>query len=205
MFLLVGVLSALWERERSGKGQVVDAAMVDGSSVLSMMMWAFRGMGMWSDERGVNMLDTGAPYYDTYTCADGRHVAVGAIEPQFFAELLAGVGLDSADLPDQNDMSRWPELRARFSEAFAAHDRDHWAAGIRRHRRLRNTGAVVRRSRVRTAQRRARHVLPRGRLPVSGAGAAVLAQRPVRSEGGRGCRARTPKLFCGTGFRERQI
>ncbi len=127
MFLLVGILSALWERERSGKGQVVDAAMVDGSSVLSMMMWAFRRMGMWSDERGVNMLDTGAPYYDTYTCADGRHVAVGAIEPQFFAELLAGVGLDSADLPDQNDMSRWPELRARFSEAFAAHDRDHWA------------------------------------------------------------------------------
>ncbi|MDY6999633.1 MAG: CaiB/BaiF CoA-transferase family protein [Actinomycetota bacterium] len=127
MFLLVGVLSALWERERSGKGQVVDAAMVDGSSVLSMMMWAFRGMGMWSDERGVNMLDTGAPYYDTYTCADGRHVAVGAIEPQFYAELIAGVGLDPAELPDQNDMSRWPELRARLTEAFAAHDRDHWA------------------------------------------------------------------------------
>ncbi|WP_370330324.1 CaiB/BaiF CoA transferase family protein [Mycolicibacterium hippocampi] len=127
MLLLVGVLSALWERERSGEGQVVDAAMVDGSSVLSMMMWAFRGMGMWSDERGVNMLDTGAPYYDTYTCADGRHVAVGAIEPQFYAEMLAGVGLDPAELPDQNDMSRWPELRARLTEAFAAHDRDHWA------------------------------------------------------------------------------
>jgi len=127
MFLLVGVLSALWERERSGKGQVVDAAMVDGSSVLSMMMWAFRGMGMWTDNRGVNLLDTGAPYYDTYTCADGRHVAVGAIEPQFYAQLLAGVGLDAADLPDQNDMSRWPELRARLTEAFAAHDRDHWA------------------------------------------------------------------------------
>ncbi|VEG57301.1 L-carnitine dehydratase/bile acid-inducible protein F [Mycolicibacterium aurum] len=126
MFLLVGVLSALWERERSGKGQVVDAAMVDGSSVLSMMMWAFRGMGMWSDERGVNMLDTGAPYYDTYTCADGRHVAVGAIEPQFYAEMLKGIGLDGADLPDQNDMGRWPELRAAFTEAFAAHDRDHW-------------------------------------------------------------------------------
>src|SRR5246500_2971890 len=81
MFLVVGVLSALWERERSGKGQIIDAAMVDGSSVLSAMMWAFRGMGMWSDERGVNMLDTGAPYYDTYTCADGRWVSVGAIEP----------------------------------------------------------------------------------------------------------------------------
>ncbi|MGD9620184.1 MAG: CaiB/BaiF CoA transferase family protein [Mycolicibacterium sp.] len=127
MFLLVGVLSALWERERSGKGQVIDAAMVDGSGALSMMMWAFRAMGMWSDERGVNMLDTGAPYYDTYTCADGRHVAVGAIEPQFYAEMLAGLGLDPAALPGQNDMSRWPELRARLAEAFAAHDRDHWA------------------------------------------------------------------------------
>ena len=127
MFLLVGVLAALWERERSGKGQIIDAAMVDGSSVLSTMMWAFRGMGMWSDERGVNMLDTGAPYYDTYTCADGRHVAVGAIEPQFYAQLLAGIGLDPADLPDQNDVSRWPELRTRLTEAFAAHDRDHWA------------------------------------------------------------------------------
>jgi alpha-methylacyl-CoA racemase len=127
MFLIVGVLSALWERERSGKGQVIDAAMVDGSSVLSQMMWAFRAMGMWSDERGVNMLDTGAPYYDTYTCADGRWVAVGAIEPQFFAELLSRLGLDPADLPDQNDMSRWPELRARLTKVFASQDRDHWA------------------------------------------------------------------------------
>ncbi|MGE2836441.1 CaiB/BaiF CoA transferase family protein [Mycobacterium sp. SMC-4] len=126
MFLLVGILSALWERERSGKGQVIDAAMVDGASVLSMMMWAFRAMGMWNDERGVNMLDTGAPYYDTYECSDGRYVAVGAIEPQFYAQVLDGLGLDAAELPDQNDMSRWPELRAKFTEAFAAHDRDHW-------------------------------------------------------------------------------
>jgi alpha-methylacyl-CoA racemase len=127
MFLIVGILSALWERERSGQGQVIDAAMVDGAGVLSQMMWAFRAMGMWSDERGVNMLDTGAPYYDTYTCADGRWVAVGAIEPQFFTELLAKLGLDPADLPDQNDMSRWPELRARLTEVFASQDRDHWA------------------------------------------------------------------------------
>jgi alpha-methylacyl-CoA racemase len=84
-------------------------------------------MGMWSDERGTNMLDTGAPYYDTYECSDGRYVAVGAIEPQFYALLLQGLGLDPADLPDQNDMSRWPELRAAFTEAFTAQDRDHWA------------------------------------------------------------------------------
>jgi alpha-methylacyl-CoA racemase len=130
MFLIVGILSALWERERSGKGQVIDAAMVDGSSVLSLMMWAFRAMGMWSDERGVNMLDTGAPYYDTYTCADGRWVAVGCIEPQFFAEMLEKLGLDGLppeDLPDQNDVSRWPELRAKLTEVFASQDRDHWA------------------------------------------------------------------------------
>jgi alpha-methylacyl-CoA racemase len=127
MFLLVGILSALWERERSGKGQVIDAAMIDGSSVLAQMIWAFRASGMWSDERGVNVLDTGAPYYDTYTCADGRCVAVGAIEAPFYAELLDKLGLDPAELPDQNDVSRWPELRARLTGAFAAHDRDHWA------------------------------------------------------------------------------
>ncbi|MGY4711180.1 CaiB/BaiF CoA transferase family protein [Mycolicibacterium sp. CBM1] len=127
MFLLVGILAALWERERSGKGQVVDAAMVDGSSVLATMMWAFRHMGMWSDTRGVNMLDTGAPYYDTYECADGRYVAVGSIEPQFYAELLDKLGLNAADLPGQNDMTRWPELRAILTEKFASQDRDHWA------------------------------------------------------------------------------
>ena len=127
MFLLLGILSALWERQTSGKGQVVDAAMVDGSSVLAQMIWGFRQDGLWSDTRGVNMLDGGAPYYDTYTCADGKHIAIGAIEPQFYAEMIKGLGLDGADLPDQNDMGRWPELRAAIAEAVAAKDRDHWA------------------------------------------------------------------------------
>lgn len=128
MFLLVGILAALWERQSSGKGQVVDAAMVDGSSVLIQMMWAMRATGMWTDTRGANMLDGGAPYYDTYECADGRYVAVGAIEPQFYAAMLAGLGLDAAELPPQNDRARWPELRALLTEAFASHDRDHWGA-----------------------------------------------------------------------------
>lgn len=128
MFLLVGILSALFERQTSGKGQLIDAAMVDGSSVLMQMMWSFRAQGLWSDERGVNMLDTGAPYYDTYETADGRYVAVGAIEPQFYAELLKGLGLDAADLPGQNDVARWPELREILTKAIAAHDRDHWAS-----------------------------------------------------------------------------
>ncbi len=124
---MLGILSALWERQSSGKGQVVDAAMVDGSSVLIQMMWQMRASGMWTDARGTNLLDGGAPYYDTYECADGRYVAVGAIEPQFYAAMLTGLGLDGADLPGQNDVSRWPELRAALTEKFGSQDRDHWA------------------------------------------------------------------------------
>jgi alpha-methylacyl-CoA racemase len=127
MFLVTGVLAALWERQRSGQGQVVDAAMVDGASVLAQMMWAFRGVGSWTDERGANLLDGGAPFYDTYTCADGRWIAVGALEPQFYAEFLAGLGIAGEDLPDQLDRSGWPRLRARFAEVIAGKPRDEWA------------------------------------------------------------------------------
>ena len=128
MFLVVGVLAALVERGISGRGQVVDAAMVDGASVLGQMMWAFRGTGLWQDQRGVNLLDTGAPYYEVYETSDGRYMAVGAIEPQFYAQLIEGLGLADAGLPEQNDMARWPELRARFTETFATRTRDEWAA-----------------------------------------------------------------------------
>jgi alpha-methylacyl-CoA racemase len=127
MFLLVGLLSALWERERSGAGQVIDAAMIDGASVLMQMVWAMRGVGAWSDERASNLLDTGAPFYDTYECADGRYVAVGALEPQFYTALLDGLGLTEEDLPAQGDRERWPVLRERFTEVFATRARDEWA------------------------------------------------------------------------------
>ncbi len=127
MFLLTGILAALWERERSGLGQVVDAAMVDGTSVLAQMMWAMLGQGTWSPERGTNLLDGAAPFYDTYTCQDGRHVAVGAIEPQFYRELLAGLGLDPGTLPDQLDRSGWPVVRERIAGVFLTRPRDHWA------------------------------------------------------------------------------
>jgi alpha-methylacyl-CoA racemase len=128
MFLVTGVLAALWQRERTGVGQVVDAAMVDGSSVLTQMIWALRGHGAWTDQRGGNLLDGGAPFYDTYTCADGRWVAVGAIEPAFYQALLTGLGLDDADLPERLDRSSWPVLRARFTAAFLGRSRDEWAA-----------------------------------------------------------------------------
>jgi alpha-methylacyl-CoA racemase len=128
MFLVVGVLAALVERGISGRGQVVDAAMVDGASVLGQMMWAFRGTGLWQDKRGVNMLDTGAPWYEVYETSDGRYMAVGAIEPQFYVQLIEGLGLADADLPHQLDVERWPELRATFTETFATRTRDEWAA-----------------------------------------------------------------------------
>lgn len=127
MFLIFGILSALVERQTSGKGQVVDAAMVDGALALSHMMWAFRGRGIWSDERGTNMLDSGAPYYDTYETSDGKYMAVGAIEPQFYALLLQGLGLDAAELPAQNDFSAWPELQKLFTEKFLSKTRDEWS------------------------------------------------------------------------------
>ncbi|HVW42030.1 MAG TPA: CaiB/BaiF CoA-transferase family protein [Amycolatopsis sp.] len=127
MFLVAGVLAALLERSQSGKGQVVDAAMVDGASVLAQMMWAWRGVGVWSDERDANLLDGGAPFYDTYTCADGRWIAVGCLEAQFYAQFLKGLGLDGEDLPEQSDRSGWPQLRARFTEVIASKPRDEWA------------------------------------------------------------------------------
>jgi alpha-methylacyl-CoA racemase len=128
MLLLVGVLAALWEARSSGRGQVVDAAMVDGASLLMQMTWAFYGQGEWADTRGANLLDGGVPYYDTYACADGRHVAVGPLEPRFYAQLLAGLGLDPADLPAQDDRAGFPTLRARFTDAFATRTRDEWVA-----------------------------------------------------------------------------
>ncbi len=126
MLLLVGILAALWECQRSGQGQVVDAAMVDGAALLSTMMWAMRSQGSWGDDRGANLLDGGAPFYDTYECADGRFVAVGPLEPQFYAVMLDGLGLVGAELPAQQDVSGWPVLREAFTRVFLTRTRDQW-------------------------------------------------------------------------------
>jgi alpha-methylacyl-CoA racemase len=127
MFLVAGVLAALFERAGSGCGQVIDAAMIDGASVLSQQVWSMRSQGIWRDERGANLLDGGAPFYDTYTCADGQFVAVGALEPQFYTALLQGLELDPTQLPDQLDREGWPVLRDALTTAFATRTRDEWA------------------------------------------------------------------------------
>ncbi|WP_406299594.1 CoA transferase [Embleya sp. NBC_00888] len=128
MFCAFGILAALLAARTTGQGQVVDAAMTDGSATLSAFIHGMRGLGGWAGEPGGNLLDTGAPFYDVYTTADGRHLAVGAIEPQFYALLLAGLGLADEDLPEQNDRAGWPLLRERFAAVIAGRTRDEWTA-----------------------------------------------------------------------------
>ncbi|WP_420750765.1 CaiB/BaiF CoA transferase family protein [Rhodococcus sp. O3] len=128
MYLVSGILAALWERERSGKGQVVDAAIVDGVAHLMANPFSMLAGGAWNDERGTNLIDSGAPFVDVYRTSDGRYVAVAALEPPFYAQLLAGLHLDGDEtLPGQWDRRRWPELRDRFAAAFATRTRDEWS------------------------------------------------------------------------------
>jgi alpha-methylacyl-CoA racemase len=197
MFCVLGILAALVERAASGRGQVVDAAMVDGVTALSQMVWALRGQGVWSDERGSNLLDGGTPFYDTYTCADGRHVAVGALEPHFYAALLAGLGLDGAGLPAQADRAGWPVLRAALPARPGRPGRVARAAGglrrgvrdphprrvgrcVRRHRRLRDAGAHLRGGADAPAPGRTGYARHPRRRPAGRAGAALLADTAGR-------------------------
>lgn len=133
LYLAVGVLAALVQARTSGRGQVVDAAMVDGVCNLLSLMHGFMQCGMWEDQRERNLTDGGAPYYGTYRTSDGQFVAVGAIEERFYRELVAGMGLDPHSLPDRQDRASWPALRRRFEETFALRTRDEWVAAMQEH------------------------------------------------------------------------
>ncbi len=123
MLLAVGVLAALLEASRSGQGQVVDAAMVDGAALLAAMVWGLHAGGTWH-ERGTNLLDTGAWYYEVYETADGGHISLGSLEPQFLAEMLRLTGLE--DPPDAADRARWPETKERLAALIRSRTRDEW-------------------------------------------------------------------------------
>ncbi len=126
MLLAFGVLAGLLEAKRSGQGQVVDAAMVDGAALLMSMFWGMRHSGFWSEERGTNLLDTGAHFYEVYECADGKYISLGSIEPQFYAELLKLSGLEGEKLPAQMDRSQWPAMKLRIAALVKARSRDEW-------------------------------------------------------------------------------
>ncbi len=130
MLLAFGIACGVIEARRSGHGQVVDAAMVDGAAVLSTMFAGLAASRQWSETRGANVLDSGAPWYDTYETGDGRHVAVGAIEPKFFAELIARLGLEASLCAVQNDRATWPQLRAVLAARFKERSRDEWVAAF---------------------------------------------------------------------------
>ncbi len=126
MLLAFGMMCGLWHARASGQGQVVDAAMTEGSALLAAMLWGFRAGGAWDGARGANLLDGGAPFYGTYECADGGFMAVGAIERRFFSEFCARMGIDP--VPPQDDPMLWPDQRAAIARRFAAHPRAHWEA-----------------------------------------------------------------------------
>jgi alpha-methylacyl-CoA racemase len=127
MMLAFGMVAALLNVQRGGEGQVIDVAMTDGAAIIHAMQWGFRGMGMWEDTRGVNMLDTAAHFYDTYECADGQFVSIGSIEPQFYALLREKLGLTGdADFDAQMDKSKWPALKDKLTTIFKSQPRDHW-------------------------------------------------------------------------------
>jgi alpha-methylacyl-CoA racemase len=126
MLVLLGIAVALYERERSGKGQVVDAAMVDGVSVLAQMMWTMKGIGSLRDQRESFLLDGGAPFYRCYETSDGKYLAVGAIEPQFFAALLKGLGLSPDQVPSQLEIGSYQQMYDVFAQRFASRTRDEW-------------------------------------------------------------------------------
>jgi alpha-methylacyl-CoA racemase len=126
MMLAYGVVCALVERQRSNRGQVVDAAMVDGAAALMAIFFGMRHAGFWTDARGENLLDTGAHFYDVFETSDGKYVSIGSIEPQFYAELLRLTGLDPATLPRQMDRAKWPDLKQRLADIFRTKTRDEW-------------------------------------------------------------------------------
>lgn len=128
MMLAFGLMAALYEARQSGRGQVIDAAMTDGSALLSAMQYGMKAGGRWNNQRGENLLDGGAPFYDTYACADGKYVAVGAIEPQFYAALRERCGIEDPLFDGQMETARWPLLKLRLADIFRTRTRAEWCA-----------------------------------------------------------------------------
>jgi alpha-methylacyl-CoA racemase len=129
MLLAFGMVCGIIESRKSGKGQVVDAAMVDGAATLMAMFHSMRAMGVWNDERGTNLLDTGSHFYDVYECSDGLYISIGSIEPQFYSELMRLTGLtDDSEFQKQMEREEWPNLKERITEVFKSKSRDEWCA-----------------------------------------------------------------------------
>ncbi len=206
LMLAFGIVCGLYEAKSSGRGQVVDAAMFEGAASLGTSLFVMMGMGLHdANLPGTNLSDTGAHFYEVYETKDRRHVAVGAIEPQFYAELLRGLELDALSLPAQMDRRAWPEMKRRFAELFRARTRDEWDRGLCGKGCMRFTGAGAFRGRAAPTRHRAWQLLRAGRGAAAGPGSALQPNprrdrvracycRPERGPGaaclGRQCPAR---------------
>ncbi len=203
MFLVMGVLAAIHERTTSGRGQVVDVAMVDGAASLMTMVYRLNAGGHWKDRRAANLLDGGAPFYDTYRCADGKHVSVGALEPPFYAELVATLGLELDG--EQYDEDAWPAHRSAFEKSFATRTRDEWAEVFQD-----RDACVAPVLGVEEAPHHP-HMAARGVfVPVEGGYEPVVAPRFSRTPGKPPTPPRTPgqdttDILAAAGFTEREI
>ena len=181
LYLAMGLLAALHERTSSGKGQVVDAAMVDGAASLMSIFYGMHASGRWSEQRGDNLLDGGAPFYDTYETADGKYVSIGALEPKFFAEMAQRIGLDPSFIKRQYDRKTWPEMRAAMSRDPAQQDARRMERPARRQRCVFRAGADDRGGAAPCARPRARGLRRCGRRAATRPGAAFRPQRQPRA------------------------
>ncbi len=158
MLLAMGILAAVYERTRSGLGQVVDAAMVDGAALLTTMFHQIRGMSQWHDERGTNSMDSGSHYYNVYETSDGEFVSVGAMEPRFYRSFMTGLGFSEEDIPPQDDQTQWESLTRQRRGDLPEPDKRRVVTDIPRYRRVRDSGVVAGRSSRSPAQSRPRHL-----------------------------------------------
>ena len=188
LYLAMGLLAALHERTQSGRGQVVDAAMVDGAASLASIFYGMTASGRWSNQRGDNLLDGGAPFYDTYETADGKYVSIGALEPKFFAEMAERIGLDARFIKGQHDRKLWPEMRAEMTRLAARQDARTVVPAARRQRRLLRAGAQHRGGAAAPACPGAAGLHRRGRRGAARPGAALRPQHARSREPGAGHR-----------------
>ena len=199
MLMAFGIACGLVESGRSGKGQVIDAAMVDGSAALMAMIWGFKALGIWGDF-GTNVLDTGAPFYDTYETADGKFISLGSLEPQFYAELITRIGLaDEVDLARQMDNTTYPELAGALHRAVQDEDARRVVRDPRAHRRVLRAGAHDDRGRRPPAHQGPQHGGERVRARPAGARRRASAGRRARSSVRRPGRVSTPTRCSPTG------
>ncbi len=205
LYLTLGILAALVERERSGAGQVVDAAMIDGAASLMTTFYELMDTGLWTEQRGANLLDGGAPFYRTYATADGRYMAVGALEPMFFRALILGLGLSGEPLPEQYDGAAWPLLTERIAVAFKTRTQSEWQAVFDGTDACVTPVLSMREAAVHPHNIARRTFVERNGAPTPGPAPRFSRSRMVPGRGGHGPGTHTDEVLYELGYSESEL